>query len=68
MSKSKPVSTAGRPAGEPKEQINPRLPVDMVEQLKALAEANKRTLSSEVEVAVEEHLQRANSETATGRR
>lgn len=58
MSDSKPVSGAGRPAGKPKELINPRLPVEMVEELKALAEANKRTISAEVEAAVEAHLRR----------
>ena len=46
MSDNKSISSAGRPAGEPKEQINPRLPVEMVEALKALAEANKRTISA----------------------
>ena len=64
MSDSKPVSGAGRPAGEPKEQINPRLPVEMVEELKALAEANKRTISAEVEAAVEAHLRRESLLTA----
>ena len=58
MSDNKSISSAGRPAGEPKEQINPRLPVEMVEALKALAEANKRTISAEVEAAIEAHLQR----------
>ncbi len=58
MSDNKSISSAGRPAGAPKEQINPRLPVEMVEALKALAEANKRTISAEVEAAVEAHLQR----------
>ena len=58
MSDNKSISSAGRPAGAPKEQINPRLPVEMVEELKALAEANKRTISAEVEAAVEAHLRR----------
>lgn len=49
----------GRPPGEPKKQIAPMLPIEMIERLKALADTNKRTISAEVEAAVEAHLARA---------
>ena len=43
-------------ADEGKEQISPRLPLSLIDRLKRTAERNRRTISAEVEIAVEEHL------------
>ena len=47
---------AGRPPGEDKEAVTVRLPVDLLERIRKLAEANRRLLSAEIQVALESHL------------
>ena len=46
---------------EGKEQISPRLPLSLIDRLKKTAERNRRTISAEVEIAVEEHLNKEDS-------
>ena len=47
---------AGRPPGEDKEAVTLRLPVDLMERVRKLAENNRRLLSAEIQVALEAHL------------
>ena len=47
---------AGRPPGEDKEAVTVRLPVDLMERIRKLAEDNRRLLSAEIQVALEAHL------------
>ncbi len=47
---------AGRPPGEEKEAVTLRLPVDLMERIRKLAEGNRRLLSAEIQVALESHL------------
>ena len=47
---------AGRPPGEDKEAVTVRLPVDLMERVRKLAENNRRLLSAEIQVALEAHL------------
>jgi hypothetical protein len=42
---------AGRPPGEDKEAVTVRLPVDLMERIRKLAEDNRRLLSAEIQVA-----------------
>lgn len=50
------VRGGGRPAAtEEKEQISPRLPVPLIDKLKEEADANKRTISGQVEVILEDY-------------
>ena len=58
MTKEDERSVGGRPPGEEKEQISPRLPLSLIDRLRRSAERNKRTLSAEVEIAIESHLER----------
>ena len=46
----------GRPPGEDKEAVTVRLPVDLMERIRKLAEDNRRLLSAEIQVALEAHL------------
>ena len=41
---------------EGKEQISPRLKLSMIRRLKQLAAKNRRTISAEVEIALERHM------------
>ena len=67
MTNEEERSGTGRPPGEDKEQISPRLPLSLIERLRRSAERNKRTLSAEVEIAIERHLEREERQIETSR-
>lgn len=46
----------GRPKGEDKKQIIVRIPVDLIDRIRDQAEANRRTISAEVQIAIEKGL------------
>lgn len=49
----------GRPRGAPRTMINFRLPTELVDRLRMIAEAEKRSMTRTVELAVEEYVGRA---------
>ena len=62
MSKKKPETGSrgrGRPRGQQRVPLSMRLPPQIIELLQRLADANRRPLTTEAEIAFEEHLRAA---------
>jgi hypothetical protein len=53
------VARPKRPERSPRRSRTYRLPDDLIERLELLAERNRRALTTEVEIAIEEYLTRA---------
>lgn len=56
MSEDDRKGVGGAPKGDEKDQISPRLPLALIDRLRKAAERNKRTMSGEVEYALERYL------------